>query len=154
MADRLEIGRIAKPHGLLGECIVALTTDRIDERCRPGQVWWMGDRALEVTAVRPHQHRWLVSFEGVYDRDSAQALAGEVLTAEGIEDPEALWVHDLVGSEVRDRAGVTHGRVVAVMDNPAHPILELDTGALVPTVFVVSCTDGVTVVDPPVGLFD
>ena len=38
--------------------------------------------------------------------------------------------------------------------NPAHDILELESGALVPVVFVVSATPGRLVIDPPEGLFD
>ena len=50
--------------------------------------------------------------------------------------------------------GTVHGTCVAVIDNPAHPILELDSGALVPSVFVVSHDSGVVTIDPPEGLFD
>ena len=63
-------------------------------------------------------------------------------------------MHELIGSRVVDQQGVDRGTCIAVIDNPAHDILELDTGALIPVIFVVSCTGGVTVVDPPEGLFD
>jgi hypothetical protein len=43
---------------------------------------------------------------------------------------------------------------VAVIDNPAHPIMELESGALVPTPFIVSNEDGCITIDPPEGLFD
>jgi 16S rRNA processing protein RimM len=46
------------------------------------------------------------------------------------------------------------GRVTAVEANPAHDLLVLDGGALVPMVFVVEQRDGVVVIDPPDGLFD
>ena len=50
----------------------------------------------------------------------------------------SLWVHELIGAEVRDRAGVTHRpRRVRCEANPAHDLLVLDSGALVPMVFVV-----------------
>jgi 16S rRNA processing protein RimM len=35
--DLLEVGRITKPHGIRGEVVVALTTDRT-ERVAPGAV--------------------------------------------------------------------------------------------------------------------
>jgi hypothetical protein len=41
-----------------------------------------------------------------------------------------------------------------VIDNPAHPIMELDSGALVPTPFITSRDAGVVTIDPPEGLFD
>jgi 16S rRNA processing protein RimM len=64
------------------------------------------------------------------------------------------WVHELVGATVVDRAGADLGRVVAVEDNPAHDLLVLDGGALVPMVFLVEHRDGRVVVDVPDGLFD
>jgi 16S rRNA processing protein RimM len=45
--------------------------------------------------------------------------------------------------------------IEAVQDNPAADLLVLDTGALVPVVFVVDGpTDGVVRVDTPHGLFE
>ncbi len=118
-----------------------------------------GDRELVITASRPHQGRMLVTFEGVADRTAAEALQGIELTAaplgDDVElDDDELWVHEVVGAEVRDRSGASVGRVVAVEANPAHDILVLDGGALVPMVFVVEQRDGVVVIDPPDGLFD
>ena len=64
-------------------------------------------------------------------------------------------MHQLIGSRVVEQgSGAERGRVVAVVANPAHELLELDSGALVPIVFVQSCEDGVTLIDPPEGLFD
>ena len=63
-------------------------------------------------------------------------------------------MHELVGDEVRDVDGNSLGRVAAVEANPAHDILVLDDGALVPFVFVVEQEAGVLVVDLPDGLLD
>jgi hypothetical protein len=41
-----------------------------------------------------------------------------------------------------------------VIDNPANDLLELDTGHLVPNIFVVRLADGIIHVDTPEGLFD
>jgi 16S rRNA processing protein RimM len=65
-----------------------------------------------------------------------------------------LWVHELIGSRVVDQEGIERGTCIAVIDNPAHDILELDTGALIPVIFVISCRDRVATIDPPDGLFD
>jgi 16S rRNA processing protein RimM len=110
---------------------------------------------LEVAASRPHKHRWIVSFVGIGDRTAAEGLVGAVLRAEPIDDPDALWVHELIGCEVVDVDGVLRGRVEAVEQNPASDLLVLDSGALVPLRFLV---DGPAarrlVVDVPTGLFD
>ncbi|MEZ5247778.1 MAG: hypothetical protein R2713_00735 [Ilumatobacteraceae bacterium] len=63
-------------------------------------------------------------------------------------------MHDLIGARVADQTGADRGVCVAVVDNPAHDLLELDTGHLVPVTFVVSVADGQITVDAPDGLFD
>src|SRR3954447_16942156 len=86
---RLEVGRVVKPHGLRGEVIVELTTDRT-ERMDAGSVLTCSDRELLVERASPHLGRWIVAFAGVADRDSAELLRGAVLTASPLEDPDAL----------------------------------------------------------------
>ena len=72
-----------------------------------------------------------------------------------IEDPDALFIHELIGLTVIDAAGVTRGSVVEVQANPASDLLVLDTGALVPLTFAVGQPDGgVLRVDTPDGLFE
>jgi 16S rRNA processing protein RimM len=151
----LEIGRVGRAHGVRGEVYVDLTTDRY-ERLAPGARVWARSAWLTVARSRPQPHagRFLVTFEGIDQRAAAEKLTNATLHAEPIHDPEALWVHELIGSDVVEVDGTRRGRCVAVVDNPAADLLELDTGALVPIVFVVSSAAGVVTIDPPAGLFD
>jgi 16S rRNA processing protein RimM len=166
--DRLTIGRIGRAHGLRGEVAVTYSSNR-PERHAPGAVCFAGDRELVVASARPHQGKVLVRFEGVSDRTAAEALQGRELTAEPLGgdvelDDDEFWIHELVGARVVDRAGTDLGTVTAVEANPAHDLLVLSGGALVPMVFVVEqrVQDRderddevrVVVVDPPEGLFD
>ncbi len=152
---RLEVGRIGRAHGLRGEVSVAAVSNR-PERFAPGSVLYAGERPRVVRTSRPHQDRWLVCFEGVDGRDAAEALRNQILTGDPLGDaPEGeVWVHEVIGSAVRDRAGTELGRVRAVEANPAHDLLVLDSGPLIPMVFVVSHEPGVVVVDLPEGLLD
>lgn len=152
---RLEVGRIGRAHGLHGEVSVVAITNRLD-RFEQGATLYVGDRRLTVASSRRHQDRWLVRFDGVDDRTAAEALRNQVLTAEALDagSDDELWVHELVGAEVRDLAGTRFGRVIAVEANPAHDLLVLDDGKLVPMVFVVEHEAGLVVIDPPEGLFD
>ena len=157
-ASLLEVGRVDKPHGVRGEVVVSLTTDRT-ERVAPGSVLRAGERALLITESKPHQHRWIVRFEGVETREDADALHGAILRAEPLEsagDDDVLWVHELIGSVVVDtRDGRELGVVEAVEANPASDLLVLaGSGALIPARFVVSHSAGRVEVDVPAGLLD
>jgi 16S rRNA processing protein RimM len=149
----LEVGRVTRAHGLGGEVLVHLTTDRT-ERVSVGSVLASDAGDLTVVAARPHQDRWIVAFEGVSGREEAEALRGVVLRAAPIDDPDELWVHEVVGSRVVTVAGEEVGTCVSVVANPAADLLELDGGALVPTSFVVDHAPGQVTIDPPEGLFD
>lgn len=149
----LDIGRIARPHGLRGEVVVRLTTDR-PERLAPGSVLHSDLGELVVAAARAHRDRWLVAFEGHGDHEAAERLRGLVLRAEALDEPDELWVHELVGAAVTTLAGARLGTCVAVVANPAADLLELDDGTLVPVVFVVDHEPGRVTVDPPEGLLD
>ena len=147
-----------RAHGLRGQVVVELTTNRA-ERVAVGSSLHAGDRRLTVvaSAVAPAgtgHARWLISFEGVRSREAADALRGQALCAEPIDDPSEMWVHDLIGCQVIDAGGVDRGAVTGVVANPASDLLELDTGALVPLVFVVSSEGGVVRIEAPEGLFD
>jgi 16S rRNA processing protein RimM len=155
----LEVGQVVKPHGLKGEVIVAMVTNRPEERLAPGFVL-AGDRGdLTVRSATPHQGRWIVGFVGIDDRDQAEALRGTVLRAEPLsdadDDGDTLWVHELIGSEVVGVDGRSYGTVESVEANPASDLLVLPGGKLVPLVFVVTGPiGGRLVIDPPAGLLD
>jgi 16S rRNA processing protein RimM len=151
----LGVGRIVKPHGLRGDVIVSLTTNR-PERAEVGSVLTAEDgRTFEVVRSTPHQHRFIVTFAGVDGIAAAEALRDTPLLAPPLEDPDALWVHDLIGSVVEDSSGTELGRVTGVHANPASDLLVLDSGGLIPLRFVTSSDPGVrVVVDIPDGLLD
>ena len=175
----LEVGRIARPHGLSGEVVVSLVTNRTERlapgaelTCRPSAAQQAPGapgadgpipaqagpgprpRVLEVRSSRPFQGRYIVQFEGVHTREAADELRDALLLAEAVEDPDALFVHDLVGSEVVEAGGASHGRVVAVQANPASDLLVMEDGNLVPLRFVVGREENRLVVEVPTGLFE
>ncbi len=169
---QLEIGRITRPHGLRGEVLVALVTTETS-RLDVGSTLQTASGPLTVERSSVHGRQWIVAFAGLSTREAAQARAGQVLTAppkpdadriDGADpaaddDQAPLWVHELVGAQVVDAAGVERGPVVAVVANPASDLLELDSGALVPLRFVIGGVETtprgrVVRVDPPAGIFD
>jgi 16S rRNA processing protein RimM len=150
------VGRITKAHGVKGDVLVALSSDRTS-RLAPGSVL-ATDRG-DLTVVRSSQHhdRWIVQFDEIVGRDAAETWRGTLLRAEPIEteeDDDALWVYELVGAEVSLPDGSVVGTVAEVQSNPASDLLVLDSGALVPVVFVTDHAPGHLTIDPPEGLLE
>jgi 16S rRNA processing protein RimM len=155
----LEVGRITKPHGVRGDVLVAFTSERT-ERLDPGSVLFTDRGALTVATSRRHQDRWIVAFEEISGRDEAEGwrgvvLRGQVVAVADLDDAGgADWVHELIGASVTLVDGGEVGRVEAVEANPAADLLVLDSGALVPMVFVIERRPGRVVIDPPEGLLE
>ena len=154
-SERLLVGYVRKAHGLKGEVVVRLTTNR-EERVAKGAVLFAGDEMLVVKSSRPKDKDFLVLFEGITAREGADPLAGTELFADALDDPDELWVHELIGCRLIDQHGNDHGEVTAVHANPASDLLELESEALVPVTFVVDVdVDAKTVnATVPAGLFD
>ena len=149
----LSVGRITKAQGLKGEVLVYLSSNRT-ERMVTGAAFHTDRGLMRIESVAVHGDRWRVRFAGTADRTAAEGLQGLELRAEPIDDPDALWVHELIGRTVRLGNGDVVGIVTEVESNPASDLLVLDSGVLVPLRFVVSnSVDGI-VIDPPVGLLD
>jgi 16S rRNA processing protein RimM len=150
----LEVGHIRRAHGLRGDVFVQLVTDRT-ERLAVGSALSTpkGEVTVQSSKLLPNG-RWVVKFDQIADRTAAETWTNVALHAEPIEDVDALWFHELIGSKVVEADGTERGTCTKVLTNPAADILELDTGHLVPTTFVVSQVDGVVTVDVPDGLFE
>lgn len=153
-SDLLEVGRITKPHGLRGDLLVVLTTTRL-ERVDKGSVLVAGGVELTVETSRPHQDRFIVKFAGVNSREDADELRGRLVLAEPIEDPDELWVHELIGCTVTTTDGLDCGSVTEIEDNPASDLLVTDAGKFIPIRFMTEYAPGESiVVDVPTGIFD
>ena len=152
----LEVGRVGRAHGLRGEVHIVAVSN-VADRFAPGSHLVVGELPLVVKSARASGSGWVVHFSGVDDRNGAELLRGRSVRAEALEAGSRageVFVHEVIGAEVRDRAGTRLGRVESVQANPAHDLLVLDGGALVPFVFVVDQEPGVVVVDLPDGLLD
>lgn len=150
----LEVGRIIKAHGLKGQVLVDLWTDRV-ERLAVGNELATDRGVLVVKASIAHQHRFIVTFDRISTREDADAWRGVVLSAPRLEDEDAIWIDELFGAGVFDGTGVCRGHVIEVESNPASDIMVLDTGSLVPLTFVTHVEANVRVdVEVPEGLFE
>lgn len=158
-SELLEIAVIGKPHGLRGEVTVRAISNR-DERFVPGASWVLRGQPVAVRSARRQRAGYVVALEGVNDRNSAEALRGTVAFGHRLDvEDEGNFVHVLIGRRViageRDL-----GRVASVEANPAHDLLVLDSGVLIPMVFVeaeaqpVAQSDAPLIANLPDGLLD
>ena len=136
------VGRITRPHGVRGE-VAVLVISEVPERFRDGAtVWTESGRALTVSASRSHGDRLLVRFEGLGDREQADALRGTLLVVPESASPElpegSWWDHQIVGCAVETDAGRALGAVRDVIHTPANDVWSVvdaaETETLIPVI--------------------
>jgi 16S rRNA processing protein RimM len=150
--SELVVGEIVRPHGLKGAVVVRLDSDQVD-RLAPGTTYDTPAGQLVIVSSRALKGRFVVELQGVDSTAAAERLRGTTLTAEPREVEGALWVDELEGATVVATDGRTLGTIVAIEANPASDLLVLDSGALIPSRFVVGELEGRTVtVEVPDGL--
>ena len=122
------MGRVTRSHGVRGE-VAVLPLSEVASRFEVGSTVFLDereDRPLTVEGSRPHRQRLLVSFRGVGDRDSAEAIRGHYLFVPASSTPPlsdgAYWAHELVGCDVLTEEGRPVGRVREVLHNPANDV--------------------------------
>jgi 16S rRNA processing protein RimM len=141
--------------GLKGEVEVTLETDN-PERFAVGSRFNDG---LVIATSRVHNGRTIVSFEGITDRNGAEALRGTVLEIEMDEaralDDDEYWDHDLIGSTVVTLDGTVIGVVDDVVQQPTGSLLSVGKH-FIPLVrdVVKSVEEERIVIDPIPGLLD
>jgi 16S rRNA processing protein RimM len=170
----LVVGRVVKAHGVSGEVVVEVRTDDPGARFAPGAAVrarpsrGSSERTYVVESAREHGGRLLLRLDGVVDRDSADALRGNVLLVDSadlppIDDPDEFYDHQLEGLRVSTTAGQPVGTVAEVLHTPAGELLAVrpdgDGGeVLVPFVSAivtsVSLADRTIEIDPPEGLLE
>jgi len=131
LKPHLELGYVARAHGLQGE--VAVRTfdpasetldfvERVLVRPRTG-----AERVLRIESVRPTPKETLVVFEDVRGRTAAEALVGATVLAfrEDLEPPaeEEYFQGDLVGLTAVDESGKVLGRVEEIWETGPVPNL-------------------------------
>jgi 16S rRNA processing protein RimM len=164
---RVCVAQIGGAHGVRGEVRLKPFTQEADAVTRYGTLTSEDGRRFEITAARAAKDALVVRFQGVDDRDAAQALRHVKLYVPrerlGDVDEDEFFHADLVGLAAVGVDGMALGTVLAVQNFGAGDLLEITptdgeatvllpfTKAAVPTVDVAA---GRIVIDPPVGTFE
>lgn len=157
---RIEIGRIARAHGIRGEVVIA-THDPASELLGELDAIWIGGVARKILEARNTQRGWLVLLDGTVTRNDAEALRGQLVEIERdalqLDDDDVL-LDDLIGCRVVLTDGTAWGEIAEIQGG-MQDLLVIHDGELerlLPLVdeFVVGIDldTGVVTVDPPDGL--
>jgi 16S rRNA processing protein RimM len=164
---RVTIGRIGRPHGVLGEMTVEVRTDEPDQLFVVGVNVWVGDRVMTITNFRWHNQRGLLRLDGIDDRDDAESLRDLLIEVERADDAvpaeeDTFYDASLVHCSVEDGTGQLVGVVTDVVHVPGQDLLVVTTAqgreifipfvaSIVP---IVDVTARRIVIDPPPGLLE
>jgi 16S rRNA processing protein RimM len=159
MAGRIQIGGVARAHGIKGE-VVIVTHDPDSTTLGEVDRVWIGGSEREISLARGTHRGWLVALAGVATRNDAELLRGQVVEVDrdALElDDDDVLLADLIGcSVVRDDQ--PWGTIAAVEAGEFQDLLVIHDGdieRLVPLVDeLVPSIDldaRVVTVDPPDG---
>jgi 16S rRNA processing protein RimM len=165
----LIVGCVCKPHGVHGDVLVEILTD-FPERLTDGASFGLGaedgpTEFFQAHRVRYHKRRWLLSVEGIRDRNQMEEWRGRYLfmpEQELEELPEGYYYeHHLVGLECWSPTDQSLGTIAGVDVGPGQTRLVVRRGSrefLVPYVpEIVTAVDldrRRVVIDSPPGLLD
>lgn len=145
--ESVEVGSVVRAHGVKGDVLVYPLSDVPERFARGARLALVGRdggrRTVTVrSAERPAPEKVVVRFEGVDDRDAAEALRGARLEVALSEVPlapaGAFWQFELLGCRAFDESAGELGEVVEVTDAGGGPLLvvALADGRNVPLPFV------------------
>lgn len=158
---RVEIGGIARAHGIKGEVVIVTHDPDSDTLGRVKTIFVAGEPRTIVQARNTHRG-WLIALEGVVTRNDAEALQGkpvEVARDELELDEDDVLLHDLIGCRVVRPDGTHWGEVAEVNVGEMQDLLVIHDGdieRLLPLVDVfvtnIDLDERIITVDPPEGL--
>ena len=129
MADRIEIGGVARAHGIKGE-VVIVTHDPDSTTLGEIERVWVGGVERTIKLARGTHRGWLVALDGIATRNDAEALQGQIVEVDrdSLElDEDDVLLADLIGCQVV-RAGKPWGTVASVHAGELQDLLVIHDG--------------------------
>jgi 16S rRNA processing protein RimM len=129
---RLNVGRIGRAHGILGEATIEVRTDEPERRFAVGSEVLTETGKLVISSARVHNGILLLSFEGIKNRNEIENLRNTLLYAEvDINEPgldeDDYHVQQLIGLQAFLEDGTEFGVVTDVLNLPAQDCLSIKT---------------------------
>lgn len=132
---RLNVGRIGRAHGILGEATIEVRTDDAESRFALGASLETDDHGnLVVDSVRVHNGILLLSFVGHPDRNAVEKLRDVLLYADVDidapgEDEDDYHVLQLIGCKANLEDGTHLGDVKDVLNLPGQDVLVIQANS-------------------------
>ncbi len=127
---RILMGTITSPHGIRGEVRIKVFTEDPMAIGSYGPLSdQSGERSFVLSRVRPAKNVVTAALEGISDRDAAEALRGTNLFVARAALPklesDEFYHADLIGILVAGEDGSDLGKIIAVHDFGAGPLIEI-----------------------------
>ena len=131
------LGRIVKAFGIRGELKLALGGDFWEDVLRSKNLVLrrhadsgIEERGFVVEGYRPHGDCYVVTVEGIGDRNTAEGLVGGEVSIDAskidVDLPEAKLPFQVVGARVLSDKGRVLGEVTGVLFSAAHELYEVN----------------------------
>jgi 16S rRNA processing protein RimM len=125
---RIALAAVAGAHGIKGEVRLKLFADSVASLAAHDEVY-VGGNLLRLVAVRDGKAP-VAKFDGIVDRNAAEALRGALIEVERaalppLEDGEYYYA-DLIGLTCFSEEGETIGSVLAVENYGAGDLLDIE----------------------------
>jgi 16S rRNA processing protein RimM len=135
--DWIAVARLIRVRGNRGEIAAVDLTSKPGRLESLGRVWLFGDGSpREVASVWRHDGKPIFKFRGVDTISDAETLVGVEVCVPMEEratlDRGEYYQSDLVGCEVFEPDGTRLGRVTEFLEYGGTPLLELESGLLIP----------------------
>jgi 16S rRNA processing protein RimM len=129
--DLMLVGHVTGAYGIQGWVRIKPYSSDADAMLG-ARTWWLDKpdmRDVEMLQAKSHGGDIVARLMGIPDRNAAEALKGATVQISRRHFPalpagEYYWI-DLIGLEVENLQGERIGKVADLMDNGAHPILQV-----------------------------
>jgi 16S rRNA processing protein RimM len=129
---RLNVGRIGRAHGILGEATIEVRTTEPERRFAIGAEVSTDIGPLKISSARVHNGILLLGFEGITDRNAIEKLRNTLLYSEvdinepGVKDDD-YHIQQLIGLRAELEDGTEFGVIADVLNLPAQDCLAIKT---------------------------
>jgi 16S rRNA processing protein RimM len=130
----LAVGKIRRPHGVVGDVLVEIYTD-FPERLKPMSKVYAGENRLPLSICRQgiHKDGLLLAFDGFTSPEQIGCFRNQILyikTANAYKLSEGeYYFHELLGLLVIDENGDVLGEITGIIQTGANDVYEVTNDA-------------------------